>query len=175
MQDSKLIFNHLKTYLRIVVPSRSPPPLTVTSPYPGFFPYQQRISPVQSSTSLNSSLYDTRSDSGYPTEAHNFYQDPESSENSKNFNRIRTFGKKELEPEIGSDWLRRLPMCATCAACPTCAPRRAPTQSPYTTPIPAYRTLSRPTPISNSDPFHILTPKDKQQRYFYPYSLFSNL
>jgi len=165
-QDVRLPESELlrHSFQRIVVPSRSPPPLTVTSPYPGFFPYQQRISPVQSSTSLNSSLYDTRSDSGYPTEAHNFYQDPESSENSKNFNRIRTFGKKELEPEIGSDWLRRLPMCATCAACPTCAPRRAPTQSPYTTPIPAYRTLSRPTPISNSEPFHILTPKDKQQR-----------
>ena len=157
------------------MPSRSPPPLTVTSPYPGFFPYQQRISPVQSTTSLNSSLYDTRSDSGYPTEAPNFYQDPESSENSKNFNRIRTFGKKELEPEVGSDWLRRLPMCATCAACPTCAPRRAPTQFPYTTPMPAYRTLSRPRQISNSEPFHIQTPKDKHQRYFYPYSLYLNL
>ena len=143
------------------MPSRSPVPLA--SHYPGFFPFPQRISPVQSSTSLNTSLYDTRSDSGFPTEAPtHFYQEPESPKISRNFNRVKIFGTREPEAEV-PDSLRRGGLCQKCAACPTCGPNRSPTH--FVFPQSTYVTQGLHNQMPRREPFQMYKPLYNRQRY----------
>jgi len=106
-----------QSFARIVVPSMSPPPVLQHFPsylnYPNTYP---TTAANESATTFNSSLYETRSDSGF-----NQFEPEMQRFNSTNFDSSKTSRTSSEEQHRSFlEWYRALPLCETCAACPTC-------------------------------------------------------